>query len=681
MAEAARRQRDGALHRPHQGKLPEPGDYVAVTVQDAGPFDPRVEPGRFITQSDVALQGALVLVNRAGQEHLITTRLPAVIDKKPEQWRTHVTPLGDLVWVSSSGQVRDGEVVRDPGVDLGMLTVEEREQGHHVEQGLPFVARATVFEEEPLDVAPKAPCKTTPKPEDKLDRYKILSYEVEQEMNRAEVEVAQLVTDTIDARVLSDPKTPVDEKWKWVNEGLKPELETLQAKEIYDEWDEADLPLGWKVLPAKVVLTKKPLQDDAVVDPTDPLSSWRAKARIVVCGNHEQNTVGHDPDNASANPAIEHIRWSAACLASNSSWTALVLDIMAAFLNAAMDNDTTFVRLPKVLLGIWQMKIQGFLPSDGLKVGSTVQVGDKQVPVRQELQFLGMVIRRTEEGVALHQHPWIETELERRGWTMVKGAANLPEVVEGQTEPAPRDDAYAADLHRAQSEVGSLFWVGLRTRPDVLATVGALSCMSTVDPRKTYKLATQVWRYLAGTRDKVLFFKAGGDLQEARLSVFGDASLAPGASRSRTGVVVKFGGHVIAYRTQRQSLTAFSAFEAEVEASATAYQLGTQVKTFLDKFLQKGVETELFGDNSACVSNLTKGSEYVQPTRAPHFGMRCSYLRDHLRNDNIPMLYMSGDLIPADGLTKTLSKNKLESSREVSLKALVLEMGSVRVEP
>ena len=44
--------------------------------------------------------------------------------------------------------------------------------------------------------------------------------------------------------------------------------------------------------------------------------------------------------------------------------------------------------------------------------------------------------------------------------------------------------------------------------------------------------------------------------------------------------------------------------------------------------------------------------------------MRCSYLRDHLKNDGIPMLHMSGELIPADGLTKTLSRVKLESSRE-----------------
>ena len=58
-------------------------------------------------------------------------------------------------------------------------------------------------------------------------------------------------------------------------------------------------------------------------------------------------------------------------------------------------------------------------------------------------------------------------------------------------------------------------------------------------------------------------FKAGGDLQDAKLAIFGDASLAPGPSRSRVGVVVKFGG---AYRTQRQSLTVYSAFGAEVHA-------------------------------------------------------------------------------------------------------------------
>ena len=64
-----------------------------------------------------------------------------------------------------------------------------------------------------------------------------------------------------DARVLSDPQTPADEKSRWVNEG------NIARKKISDEWEEADVPPGARVLPAKVVLTKKPLHDDAEVDP------------------------------------------------------------------------------------------------------------------------------------------------------------------------------------------------------------------------------------------------------------------------------------------------------------------------------------------------------------------------------------------------------------------------------
>ena len=778
------------------------GDYVGFQRPGVDHFQERASHGVFVGHCTSCVNGAWVLVLEEGVLKLKRARMPMLLDKPVVRWKTSTDPEGDRrVWVAS-----DGRVIWQQDAPEGMLTVEERLEGPDHDPGdLERVIKKRSWDripEEalqlfgmfghgllmrdtevlPEDLGPDADepevivvdsaiqerdaedvcCKKVMAAQTKENtgKYKILPYEIEQEMNRAEVRAAQLVTDTVDARILSDPRTSEEENAKWVNEGLRTELGTLEKKEIFEEVDEANLPPGAKVLPAKVVLTKKPRDGDAV-ECENPLDEWRAKARIVVCGNYEADTFGHDPSNSSANPAIEHIRWSAACLASHPDWTGLVLDVTAAFLNADMDNDTTFVRPPKVLyregliknskvwrlrkvlyglrkgpklwevcrneeidykefdgpdnvtyyldpissgvwairkkgeptsfvgffdmyvddgllggplaickalaevlLKTWEMKLQGFLPCDGLEEGAVVQLGDTAVRVKKAIPFLGMVIKRSKDGVCLHQHPWITAELEKRGWTSMAGATHLPEVVEGQTDPAPRDDQYGADLQRAQSEVGSLFWLGLRTRPDLLATVGSLSCLSTVDPRRTYKLATQVWKYVAGTRAMALSFPAGGDLKCAALAIFGDASLAPGASRSRTGVVVKFGEHVLAYKTQRQSLTAFSAFEAEVEASATAYQVGTQVKSFVEKFLGAEVEAVLYGDNSACVANLTKGSEYIQPTRTRHFGMRCSYLRDHLRNDGIPMKHMSGEQIPADGLTKTLARLKLEKARE-----------------
>ncbi|CAE7919192.1 RE1, partial [Symbiodinium necroappetens] len=387
------------------------------------------------------------------------------------------------------------------------------------------------------------------------------------------VKAVQLVTDTVDARVLTDPQTSPEELEKWIRDGLQPELAKLREKDIFEEMPVSQVPSGAKILPAKVVLTKKP-QDPGSVDAGDPLSEWRAKARVVACGNHEQGTFGHDPENTSTNPSIEAIRWSASCLARNPDWTGLVLDVTAAFLNAEMDDEQTFVRPPgvlsrvglqeegkvwrlrKVLYGLrkgprlweacrngelngkrfgvagheywldpldsgvwavrdavdsgsfhgifdmyvddglivgpigmcralaemlvtlWELKLQGFLECNELQCGQTVQVGDTAVKVQSEVPFLGMVIRRSHEGVWLHQNPWVQSELAKRGWECMRGSMSLPEIIEGQTEPVVRDEAYGADLLQAQSQA------------------------------------------------------IGTGLQDI-LHLYGDASLAPGASRSR----------------------------------------------------------------------------------------------------------------------------------------------------
>ena len=47
-----------------------------------------------------------------------------------------------------------------------------------------------------------------------------------------------------------------------------------------------------------------------------------------------------------------------------------------------------------------------------------------------------------------------------------------------------------------------------------------------------------------------------------------DASLAPGGSRSRSGVALFLGDHLLYWKSQRQALVAWSATEAEVEATA-----------------------------------------------------------------------------------------------------------------
>lgn len=170
---------------------------------------------------------------------------------------------------------------------------------------------------------------------------------------------------------------------------------------------------------------------------------------------------------------------------------------------------------------------------------------------------------------------------------------------------------------------------------------------------------------MSATRQHGIFFQSfpdGSRLSDA-LWCFGDASLAPGASRSRTGVVVKWGDHILAWKSQRQSLTAWSAFEAEVDASATTFQTGVPVKVMLEKVTGHSLGTFLGGDNAACIVNLVKGTTATVPTRTRHFGIRCSYLRDHTKSEGIEIRHVPGAEIPADALTKVLPRCKLAESR------------------
>ena len=178
-------------------------------------------------------------------------------------------------------------------------------------------------------------------------------------------------------------------------------------------------------------------------------------------------------------------------------------------------------------------------------------------------------------------------------------------------------------------------WLALRSRPDIAATVGSAACMSTVHPGLVWNLGQGIWRYLSSTREHGVFFAPHSDgpgLDEP-IWCYGDASLAPGASRSRTGMVIQWGEHILAWKSQRQALTAWSAFEAEVDAGATTCQNGTPLKTLLEKVVGKPVHMILGSDYAACVSNLLKGSDATLPTRTRHFGIRCAFFRDQARKE------------------------------------------------
>ena len=63
----------------------------------------------------------------------------------------------------------------------------------------------------------------------------------------------------------------------------------------------------------------------------------------------------------------------------------------------------------------------------------------------------------------------------------------------------------------------------------------------------------------------------GGDAAadaEFTFRIVSDASLAPGGARSRSGIAMFLGDHLVYWKSQRQSIVAWSATESEIEATA-----------------------------------------------------------------------------------------------------------------
>jgi len=149
------------------------------------------------------------------------------------------------------------------------------------------------------------------------------------------------------------------------------------------------------------------------------------------------------------------------------------------------------------------------------------------------------------------------------------------------------------------------------------------------------------------------------------LVIASDASFADDelTRRSSQGFLIQLFGGPVAWKASRQDTVTTSTTEAELLAlQRTVAEATSLERLFHDISLDLGVPLKIFCDNLQTIRLVINEAERIN-TRLKHVDIQNMWLKQEYRKGRFQIEYLPSNLMPADGLTKNLPRQKFEQFR------------------
>lgn len=165
---------------------------------------------------------------------------------------------------------------------------------------------------------------------------------------------------------------------------------------------------------------------------------------------------------------------------------------------------------------------------------------------------LGVKIQRNESGdIQMSQRAYIESTLSKFGLQECRATATpLKHGLKMSTENGAKlpNEKEEMDKIPYRQLIGSLMYLALYTRPDIMHAVTKLSQYNTNSGRIHWTQAKHVLRYLSGTRDYALQYRA---YEKPTIQIYNDADWAGDLDdrHSYSGMVVTMGQNTIQWKS------------------------------------------------------------------------------------------------------------------------------------
>jgi hypothetical protein len=266
--------------------------------------------------------------------------------------------------------------------------------------------------------------------------------------------------------------------------------------------------------------------------------------------------------------------------------------------------------------------------------------------------FLSLCIERDRPNrkMRIHQIPYLLKVLKKFNLNSHETkVAPLPEKLQLIKNTAQADKA---SIRLFQSQIGSILYAMLGTRPDIAYATIRLSQYASNPSDQHFKAINHLLRYINGTVNYCLEYD--GKSKRSYLHGYSDSSYAEDLDtrRSVSGHMFLLGGAAISWSSKLQRTVSLSSTEAEyVEVSEAARQalwFRNLIKELGDPIKEP---ITLFGDNHASIF-LTEEPKHDR--RIKHVDVKWHFVREHIERRDVVLYYVPSSNQVADDLTKPL---------------------------
>ena len=274
------------------------------------------------------------------------------------------------------------------------------------------------------------------------------------------------------------------------------------------------------------------------------------------------------------------------------------------------------------------------------------------------IRFLGMELRLWQDGLHVSQAGYVRDLLRQHGVAESDKGLTIPCAREWLQDDETDEETADADemlVKMAQKATGETLWLSTRSRPELAHSVSCMAARALNRPQKALEIHKRMMQYLARTADYGMYYYH--DTSEPFLTVYSDASFAPGGGRSFGCIMAQLAGMPVAWRASKQPVITLSVAEAELYEGVSAVQLGLGIEAMLREMGEAPVMV-LKIDNQAA-QGLASQAPGSWKTR--HLRIRARFLRQEVNAQRLHITHVAGEQQKADIGTKAFDLPKFRS--------------------